>query len=208
MEKIIHQIWVGRYKMPLKEQKFVQRVKDLHKDITHILWTEVDAEMPESMKYCYNKFYNTGDFAFCADLLRLWYVYKYGGFYLDVDWNMSGRLDDLFQYDGVFFYHREPDYTMPNGLFAAKKNSDILKYCIDAINDKNRWFGPSWFGGTIKKYLNLPYEISHSTVENLMESKKCKYYSYSKFQTDYGQHVALYSWSPENKKKFAENEQL
>lgn len=207
MEKIIHQVWVGKYKMPEREREFCQHLKNIN-NCEYILWTEPDSEMPDAFKHLYERFYAVNDFAFCADLLRIWYVYKHGGFYFDVDWEIKKPIDDFFAHDGVFFYHSEQDHTIPNNIFGSKKGSDVLKYCVNQVTPDYNWYGPSWFGAVVKQYINLEYTSPQKLVKEKLAQLNFSYQVYYEFEKEYGGHRSLYSWSPENKKKFSENEQL
>jgi len=207
MEKIIHQIWVGDFKIPIREQKISANLKELHSDYEYIFWRDAE-NLPSNVKYWYDTFYARKNYVFCADLLRIWVVYKYGGFYLDIDFDIKKRLDPLFDYESILFYHNDTDYTIPNNLIGGTKGSPILKWCLDSINESTSWFGPSWFGQTIKNYLNLPYEISQLPVKEALNEHKVHYHQYWAFETEYGKHLSLYSWEPKTWEKLNKNEQL
>lgn len=206
--KIIHQIWVGDFKIPLREQQFTKNLKDLHPDYEYILWREPENDLPDNISYWYNRFYNIKNYAFCADILRIWTVYKYGGFYLDIDFDIKNRLDYFFEFNNVFFYHNDYDYTIPNNIFAGEKNSEFLKYCINNINPECSWYGPSWFGQTLKNCFGFPYECTQEPIKDYLKSKNTEYYQYYTFETTYGKHLSLYSWSPEVWNKLNNSEQL
>lgn len=207
MEKIIHQIWVGDFKIPQREQKLIENLKELHPDYTYVFWREA-SDLPDNVKYWYDIFFSLKNYVFCADLLRLWVVYKYGGFYLDIDFDIQNRLDPFFEQDAVFFYHNDTDYTIPNNLIASKKESPILKYCLDSVKKECSWYGPSWLGQTIKNYLDLPYEISQNPVMEKLNSMNIHYHQYYDFEINYGRHLSLYSWEPKTWEKLNRNEQL
>ena len=38
--KTIHQIWVGDFKIPLREQSLIEKLKESHADYNHIFWTD------------------------------------------------------------------------------------------------------------------------------------------------------------------------
>jgi len=38
--KTIHQIWVGDFKIPLREQSLIEKLKESHPDYDHIFWTD------------------------------------------------------------------------------------------------------------------------------------------------------------------------
>lgn len=207
MEKIIHQIWVGDFKIPHREKQLSENIKQLHSDYEYILWKDA-TDLPENVKYWYDRFYSIKNYVFCADLLRVWAVYKYGGFYLDIDFDIKKRLDPLFNYDAILFYHNDTDYTIPNNLIGAKKNSAILKYCLDNVNENCSWYGPSWLGGQIKNYLGLPYEIEQQPVMELLNKENIHYHQYFNFEQEYGKHLSLYSWEPKTWERLNKNEQL
>jgi len=207
MEKIIHQIWVGDFKIPIREQEIANNLKELHPDYEYIFWKDAD-DLPENVKYWYDIFYANKNYVFCADLLRVWVVYKYGGMYLDIDFDIKKRLDPLFEHKSVLFYHNDTDYTIPNNIFGATKDSLILKYCLDNVVPECSWYGPSWFGQTIKNYLEIPYEIPQEPVRNALSQLDVHYHEYHAFEIEYGKHLSLYSWEPKTWERLNKNEQL
>ena len=40
--KLIHQIWVGPNPIPPKSVEYMKRIKELHPDFEHRLWTDKD----------------------------------------------------------------------------------------------------------------------------------------------------------------------
>lgn len=207
MEKIIHQIWVGDFLIPHREQRLAQQTKELHPDYEYILWREA-SELPPNIQYWYDRFYSMKNYVFCADLLRIWVVYKFGGFYLDIDFDLQRRLDGFFKWDSVFFYHNDTDFTIPNNLIASKKESPIMKHLVDSVKEDCSWYGPSWLGTEIKNYLGLPYEIIQSSVGEKLYNEGIHYHQYWAFEQEYGRHLSLYSWEPKTWERLNKNEQL
>jgi len=205
--KIIHQVWVGDFKIPKREQQLVSEMKEMHSDYEYIFWTS-PPELPDNIQYWYDIFYSIKNYAFCADILRMWVVKEFGGFYLDVDFKLSKRLDDFLQYDGIFLYHNETDFTIPNNMFGATKKLDILEYCINEVKPSNNWYGPSWFGRTIKSSLGQEYEVSQELIKSILKEKNIEYFVYWSFETMYAKHLSLYSWSPEIWNRLNNQEQL
>lgn len=206
METTIHQIWVGPYEMPNREKHFINKLKDKHKKYNHILWTnDMLPELPENFKVLFDTFEKAEDYAHQADILRIYLIAKYGGIYLDVDFDCISSIEntDISQYDGLFCYHGGNDYTMPNGVFGASKGSAIANYLCDSVNIKNGgWYGPSWLGDTVKKYLNLDRETNHEIVDQKLKEQNIKYMYFHYLENNFFRHHALYSWSPENKANF------
>lgn len=211
VEKIIHQIWIGDFKMPLREAKLIKQLKELHPDYEHVLWTDNNVHLsalPDNVRTMYDYFYNRKDYVFCADLMRIFVVWAFGGFYLDVDFDVKTRLDPFFENEGCLFYHNDTDYTIPNNLICLKQNSPILDYCLKSVNEGCSWYGPSWFGITVKEFLKLPNEGNQERVKQALSPFNVDYYQYYKFETDYARHLSLYSWRPETWARLNNGEQL
>ena len=183
MEKIIHQIWVGDFKIPIREQKLSAALKEMHSDYEYMLWRK-PPELPANVQYWYDSFY------------------------LDIDFDIQKRLDAIYEHDGILFYHNDFDFTIPNNLIGAKKGAEHLKFCIDEINPACSWYGPSWLGTTIKKYLNLPYETVQAPVMQALNSRGIFYHEYWAFEKEYGKHLSLYSWEPKTWERLRKDEQL
>jgi mannosyltransferase OCH1-like enzyme len=215
IEKNIHQIWIGPHRMPTREKKYVNNIKNSNNEYNHILWTSLDDDMPGFLRYLCEKRIERRDYAFAADIFRLWLIKKYGGIYIDVDYEFHQPLNTFFMNecstpDAVFFHHDPTDYTIPNGIFAAKKNHNILNFLIsDMERYKNSgryrghplYGGPTEFGKVIKQYFSLEYETSHSVVESHMNKENICYFDYHNFRK-YALHRSLSSWFPENKIMF------
>jgi len=205
MEKIIHQIWIGPYEIPERERYFIESVKNYNKSFDHILWTDENLpELPQNIKILYDTFRNQKDFAHMADVLRIFLIKKYGGLYIDVDFKPLKTFDLFDNNKNSMFvcYHGGNDYTMPNGVFGGEKESEQINFIFNLVDiNYGGWYGPSWLGDAVKKYLNLEYETNHEIVKAKCNENNIDYCFFPKFE-EYFKHLALYSWSPENKVKF------
>ena len=206
MEKIIHQIWIGPYEMPDREKAFVNKLKEKNNQYEHILWTNDNLpEFPDNFKPLWDKFEAAEDYAHQADILRVLILALHGGIYLDVDFDCIEGINntDLHESNGFFCYHGGNDYTMPNGIFAANKGSDIINFLLDSMDiQKGAWFGPSWLGDKVKEYLGLQREIDHEIVKDKLAKLNIEYILFPYIENNHFRHHALYSWSPENKRNF------
>jgi len=206
--KIIHQIWIGPFEMPDIEKQYVKDIKLNNPNFEHRLWTNDNVpRLPEKLQKIYNKYGEHEDYAFQADILRLFLIFEYGGLYFDVDFKHVGSLEnaEFLNYDGVFTYHKtensfwEEDLTIPNGIFGAIKHSEIFKFLLDDIDEIEPWTGPSWLGASVRKYFNLLSDTSHDIVLGKLREKNFCYYPYHSLENNYIKHYALASWMPENK---------
>jgi len=206
MEKNIHQIWVGPYEMPDREKGYVQKMKEFNPGWQHFLWTDNNLpELPEEVRIRCELFKRQKDYAHIADAIRVFLVHKFGGIYLDVDFQPMGNLDDskISESQGVFFYHGGDDYTMPNGCFGLSAGTEMGEYLLSQISSKfGGWYGPSWMGGEVKKFLGMEYESEHDLVDKKLRDLNIRYMTFYDLESNYCTHRALYSWSPENKRNF------
>lgn len=205
MQRIIHQIWVGPYEMPDREKLFTKEIKEHHKDVDYILWTNENLpDLPDNIKKAFQHFEEKRDYAHQADILRIFLIAKYGGIYLDVDFKLVNGFDyGLFNYDGFFCFHGGNDWTMPNGIFGGSKDSEVMNYLVQQIDlSKGGWYGPSWLGDNVKMFLGFDRETDHALVDEKLKSINIKYLPFQTLEREMIRHLALYSWSPENKKNF------
>ena len=222
MEKIIHQIWVGKYEIPNKEQYFLERIKKINPDFTHILWTDDNLpKLPDKVQELCNFFYERKDYAFVADVLRIFLIYEYGGIYLDIDTRPNYPISELNleNYNGFFPYHDE--FNVANTFFGCKSKTSYINYVYEnLINSKlGDHFFPYWFNKCVKEY----YQVENlSDIEYFpIITEKCKENGrqlLSKWDADnicylningnfskYFQHFALHSWDGKHRKYFEEN---
>jgi mannosyltransferase OCH1-like enzyme len=90
INKIIHQIWVGKYPLPERETRLSKEIKEKHTNYEYHLWTDDNLpDIPERLKDMYELMYSKKDYVYCADMLRWLVVYQYGGWYLDIDWECN-----------------------------------------------------------------------------------------------------------------------
>jgi mannosyltransferase OCH1-like enzyme len=199
MPPILHQVWVGENPIPSQEKLFCNKLRDMHPSWEYRRWTNamVDAEqLPSALRRRYDAFYAQKKYAFCADLIRMWVVYNYGGIYLDVDFDMIKPLNDFLTFNGMFMYHEDPQYgEIPNGVFGATVYHPILKYCIENIQEGNHWFGPSWFGEHVKKSVGLSFKEPRETVRAAFDRLHISNPCWETWHNVYAKHIALYSWS-------------
>lgn len=206
MEKIIHQIWVGPYEMPAREQSFINELKEMNPTWEHKLWTNDNLPpLPENIQTLFDMFEKQKDYAHQADILRVFLLKEYGGLYMDVDFKCSSGFDNsnFDEFDGFFCYHGGNDYTMPNGVFGSSKGSAMINYLTELVNIKNGgWYGPSWLGDSVKKFFDLHREAPHDLVDQKLKEINFKYILFYELENKHIRHHALYSWSPENKRNF------
>ena len=135
--KIIHQIWLGS---PLPEEfKMLQETwieHHLNRGWVYKLWTDEDVAQLQ----LYNQeFYDESDnYGVKSDILRWELLYRYGGVYVDMDYECLSALDELhYTYD--FYTAMQPLDTsfvqLGAALVGARPGHPILEHCIETIKD-------------------------------------------------------------------------
>jgi mannosyltransferase OCH1-like enzyme len=135
--KIIHQIWLGS---PVPESfKALQESwieNHLGRGWTYKLWT--DDDIADFGLYNQQYYDDTDNYGVKADILRWEVVYRYGGVYVDMDFECLRSLDTLhYTYD--FYTALQPLDTffvqLGAALFGARPGHPLLKHCIETIKD-------------------------------------------------------------------------
>lgn len=173
MTPIIHQIWIGPEKMPIRERYFIRDVKLKNPSWNYILWTDSNLPvMPHNIKKVYDFFGEAKQYAYQADVLRIFLIKEYGGIYLDVDFEPLQCLDDFLKEETLFCSWNQ---FLVNGVFGAEKESDIFNYACEQINLDTQWYGLTWFTKIVKNFKKniIPFE---------------------EFQNQYAKHHDLNSW--------------
>jgi GR25 family glycosyltransferase involved in LPS biosynthesis len=134
--KIIHQIWIGPNKPPMKwintiKEEYIKK----YPDWKYILWTEDKISKFNIINR--SDYENEKTYAGKTDILRLEILYAYGGIYIDADsiWLETKSFDGLLDAKSGFFiaYEEKKKNGIANGVIGASKNNPILSYLIKCM---------------------------------------------------------------------------
>ena len=133
--KLIHYCWFGDNPKPKSVKKCINSWKKYCPDYEIIEWNESNYDVHKNQYM--SDAYKEKKWGFVPDFARLDIIYNYGGVYLDTDVEMVKSFDDLLSNDSFFGFENEKTFfTVALGLgFGAKKNSDIIKFLLDAYSD-------------------------------------------------------------------------
>lgn len=135
--KIIHQVWLGS-PVPESFKQLQQSWIEHHlgRDWYYKLWTDEDVAQ---MQLYNQEFYDaTDNYGVKSDILRWEVVHRFGGVYVDMDFECLRSLD-LLHYTYDFYTALQPLDTsfvqLGAALFGASPGHPILKHCIETIKD-------------------------------------------------------------------------
>lgn len=162
MEKIIHQIWLGKN----KPVKWLNTFKKMYSDYEYILWNE------DNLPSLYNQEFFDKQELGCAksDILRYEILYRYGGVYFDADMICLKKIPDSF-FEDEFFTAYESEKHRPgivnNGFMGCCPKHPVIKKMLEGLKDRDeklppwRRFGPGYLTETLENY-NGKYKIYES----------------------------------------------
>jgi mannosyltransferase OCH1-like enzyme len=205
MEKIIHQLWVGKYLIPEKDYAFTKGIKEANPSFDYKFWNNYNLPiLPDKIEQLRKLYTKHEKWVELADMLRYYLVYQYGGLYIDCDYESVAPFDGLDGYEGfVSLVFNKEDITICNSMFAFRKGHPLMEYiCDEMYNNCNvRWLGPHFFGEKIKNYLGLNADAEDDIVKERLEAINIKVIDRNTERPNFAIHHYSYTWSEENKEK-------
>jgi len=156
--KIIHQIWLGS-EFPEKYKALQQSWIVSHPNWEYKLWRDQDIE--DLALNNIELYKSAGNYGEKSDIARYEILYRFGGLYVDTDFECLRPLDVLHHccdfYTGCVSC---PHIVTFNGLIAAVPGHPILKRCIDDLEKNSKIkkstlekSGPGYFTRCVLKEL-------------------------------------------------------
>jgi len=144
--KIIHYSWFSNEPFPEDVQRYIDTWHKIMPDYEYVLWDGKKlAEL--NNEFC-NEAVKARKWAYAADYLRTYVLYKYGGIWLDTDIEVHKSLDPFLHHR--FFIGREampfmdsnmdafPHNCVTAHIFGTEPGHPFLKDCLEVY--KNRHF--------------------------------------------------------------------
>ena len=202
IQKIIHQIWIGPNEMPEKCKDYINSVKEHNKDYEHILWTnETIPDLPEKVKIQFDKYGNKKKWAFQADVLRYFLINKYGGVYMDADFQCFQHLPDITNTTMFFCKPNLCGHWITNCIFGSVKDNPFFEKILSEMKHEP-YHGPIFLSNELKKFYNLKIGKATSLLDfgNILTQNGIKvfepiyFFSKNPKHNRYAYHHAHGSW--------------
>lgn len=172
MIKLIHFIWIGDISLPDEFSMFIKKWKNMYSSFKIIIWDDnkINEEniITENLKEYY--YDSSMKIAFKVDILRYLILKKYGGLYIDVDFEPLKKIPSYF-FNFDFLGAIQPNKEVAIGFIYSQPNSNLLndvinnlKFHLDSSKIKNKYntynlpylSGPTYFNSHCKKYFDNP----------------------------------------------------
>lgn len=206
--KIIHQIWLGG-QLPKVYEKYAESWRKFHPGWEYRLWTDKNIS-PINIK-SRDHFDRTTNPGMKSDILRYEILQKYGGLYIDTDFECLKPFDDLMYLDFFTGISYDGVLQLYNGLIACVPDHPIIKSCTDirepytsskgsivlgvtGANHFTRCFLRNLYG----KVIAFPIDYFYPFPNNLIN--KDDPYKYVT-ENSYAIHHWAVSWSRKNQRK-------
>ncbi len=199
--------------MPARESEFARRVKLRYPDFAYQLWTDANLPpMTDAVRHHFDWRGSEGNYAFQADVLRVQVLASFGGVYLDVDCEPR-KLCPWISRVPWFHHHGDADPTITNDAFALPLGHPLGAFLLQRINRDDYAYGPHWLGYALRAWCDLSANATQPELSLALFQRGVHSYRSGRNHSphlqetdsweDYFYHHALYSWSPENKERFA-----
>ena len=131
---IIHQIWIGPKKAPIK---MMDTWKDKHPEFEYIRWTEDEIKKRNMIFKCQNRIDEIEEYCGKADIIRLEILNKYGGIYIDADSICIEPIDNLLNCNAFACWENESirKGLISNGNIGFIPNHPFVCKMIEWIKD-------------------------------------------------------------------------
>lgn len=130
--KKIHYCWFGGKELPDIAKKCISSWKEYCPDYEVFQWDESNCDL-DCMPYV-QEAYESKNWAFVSDVIRLLVVYAHGGIYLDIDVEVIKSFDELLVYDS-FWGFESKKFVAPGLGFGAVAKSNLLRQLIESYKE-------------------------------------------------------------------------
>lgn len=133
--KIIHYCWLSADPYPEKILYCVQSWKKIMPDYEIWLWDLNRFDINQSIWV--KEAYAEKKYAFAADYIRLYALYKFGGIYLDSDVEVVRRFDDLLSLPYFIGFENEENKFLEAAIIGAEKNIQWVGKCLEYYSNRH-----------------------------------------------------------------------
>lgn len=164
--RTFHQIWVGPNPLPVAAAEFTASWHRHHPGWQVRLWTDKDVPQGLLNQSIYEQ---TSVHAQRADILRHELLNRFGGVYIDIDFECLKNLEPLL--DGVsYFYGEELPGRPGSSILGSTPGHPFSRWCLERLPELWPWqpgrilqeTGPDFFARAIASYVDGCSPVPHA----------------------------------------------
>lgn len=134
--KIIHYCWIGGTPLPELAEKCIASWKKHMPEWQIMQWDESNFDIAAAPLYV-QQAYEAKKYAFVSDYVRLWALERYGGLYMDVDFEVFRPFDDLMdKYPAFAGYEGSKRQPVMQGVIASEPHGAWVKDMLATYEDR------------------------------------------------------------------------
>ncbi len=127
--KIIHYCWLSSDPIPADLLSCMESWKKFLPDYEFMLWNF--ERFPKDKSKWVRDAFDNKKYAFAADYIRIYALYHYGGFYLDMDVEVVKPFEPFLQLRTMIGYENGKTKGLEVAAFGVEKHSTWIKACLD-----------------------------------------------------------------------------
>lgn len=132
--KIIHYCWLSNDPVPADLQECMETWKKVLPDYEWMKWDF--SRFDKSSSIWVSEAFDNKKYAFAADYIRLYALYNYGGFYLDIDVIAKKSLNPFLELSTCIGWQNDNGTGLEVAAFGVEKHSAWIKDCLDFYADR------------------------------------------------------------------------
>ncbi|MBQ7884186.1 MAG: hypothetical protein IJ320_07520 [Phascolarctobacterium sp.] len=133
--KKIHYVWVGDKEKPALVESCIQSWRKYCPDYEIIEWGN---DILKTINNTYvQEAYENKKYAFVSDYLRLYVLYKYGGFYFDTDLEITNNIDKFREYDALVLGYEiwNGEVSPLTALIGSTKGNNVIREILNLYDN-------------------------------------------------------------------------
>ena len=139
---IIHYCWFGGAPLPPLAEECIASWKKYMPEWEFKCWDESNFDIAAAPLYV-RQAYEARKFAFVSDYVRLWALEKFGGLYMDVDFEVFRPFDDLMdKYSAFAGYEGSKRQPVMQGVIASEPHGAWVKDMLSTYENRTFYKSP------------------------------------------------------------------
>jgi inositol phosphorylceramide mannosyltransferase catalytic subunit len=188
--RVLHQVWVGPDLLPEEFARYRETWIHHHPGWEHHLWTEDN--LPDGLRRpeVYERLRMPAE---RSDILRLEVLWRYGGVYVDTDFECHRPLDPLLdQGVEIAVVPLKPGGGLNNAFLAAPPEHPVIDRCLRELRPRefhgyDKWgTGPRFLDALLNDYpevTRLPAELFYQTSPGQLEDAVATHHAAGSWKT-------------------------